>query len=183
VAEYWNSEPEDSMSYLDILNDPSFPPTTGGEFTEAGPSGNDFTNHTFDAANSIGSDLSNIPENVDMSWALYDASSSSTSTAPTYNFDHTPAAAQGYSFSDVDYLPRFRFGPTIATDNSPHPNPFLPPPVVGPSPPVSPNLVPQESVMFPDNPKKRLRISNITEENILPDNQRRKRSRPDKLSL
>ena len=134
VAEYWNSETDDSVSYLDMLYDPSFPPTAGGEFTS--PFGDDFTNHTFDATNPTDSDLSNIPENVDMSWASYNASLSSTTSAPTYNFDHTPAASQGYSFGNVDV-----------------------------------------------NPKKRLRISNLTEENILPDNQRRKRTKPDKLSL
>ncbi|KIJ97242.1 hypothetical protein K443DRAFT_10019 [Laccaria amethystina LaAM-08-1] len=162
MEEYWSSEPEDSVSYLDMLNDPSFPPTTS---VISAPG---------------------VPENVDMSWASYDASSSSPTPAPTYNFDNTPAAAQRYFFGNVDYLPSgLTFGPTKATDNfpEPQPNPFLPPLIVDPSPPVSPNLVPQESVVFPDNPHKWLRIPHFTEENILPDNQSRKRSKPDKLSL
>ena len=155
MEEYWSLEPEDSVSYLDMLNGLSFPPTTSGEFTEASPSDSNFANHAFNAAILTDSDFSSIPENVDMSWASYDASSSSPTPAPTYNFDHTPAAAQGYSFGNVDYLPSgFTFGPMKATDNSPQPNPFLPPPVVGHSTPVSPNLVPQESVVFPNNPNK-----------------------------
>ena len=90
------------VSYLNMLYDPSFPPTAGSEFTS--PSSNDFTNHTFDTTNLTDSDLSNIPENVDMSWTLYDANLSSTTITPAYNFDHMPAASQGYSFSNVDYL-------------------------------------------------------------------------------
>ena len=103
---------------------PLFPPTAGGKFTS--PFSDDFTNHTFNTTNPTDIDLSNIPENMDMSWALYNASLSSTTSAPTYSFDHTPAASQGYSFSNVDYLCGLRFGPVLATDNSLQPNPFLP---------------------------------------------------------
>ena len=104
MAEYWNLKTYDSVSYLDMLCDPSFPPTAGGELTS--PFGDDFTNHIFNTTNPTDSDLSNIPENVDMSWASYDASLSSTTSAPTFNFDHTLAASQGYSFSNVDVNPK-----------------------------------------------------------------------------
>jgi len=55
-------------------------------------------------------------------------------------------------------------------------------PVVDPFTPDSPNLVPQDSIRIPVNPNKRFRISNFTEENILPDNERRKRSKPERLT-
>jgi len=105
TAEYWNSEPEDSMSYLDMLNDASFLSTIGSEFTEAGSTGNYSTNHAFDTATSISSALGSIPrpENMDTHWALHDPSSNHSSGATTYNFDLMPAAAQGCSFDNVDY--------------------------------------------------------------------------------
>jgi hypothetical protein len=211
MPEYWNSEPEDedrtstgmSESYLDMLNDPSFPSTIGSDFT-VGSTSNDSTNfnHAFNTGTgtatsipSVASDLpvSNNPENVDiLHWVSYDPSSNTGAT--TYNFDLMPAAAQGPECSfdnDEDYrdlVRRFGFDsdPIMATSHSPHlePDLLLPLPVFasGSSPPGS-YLVPQDSERVPDNPNKRLRISDITEENILPDNHCRKRSKPDKLSL
>ena len=70
----------------------------------------------------------------------------------------------------MDY---FGFNHTVAMAHSPQPELFLPlpPPVVDPSPPDSPKLMPQDSLPGPNNPNKRLRISDLTEENILPDHE------------
>lgn len=124
-----------------------------------------------------------------MSWALYNTSTSSTSDgAATYDLDRMLTEVdQGYPYNNAHHSSPFMLDPTISIARSPQPDLFqvLPPPVVDSSSPGAPNLEPQESVRVPDNPNnlKRLRISNITEENILPENQRRKRSKPDKLSL
>ena len=209
ATEYWNSEPEDEdrdgasshgtgpgVSYLEMLNDAlAFPSTTGdgSEFMEGSTStSNNSTginlNQAFNTATSIPSALSSNPasENMDIGWASYNSSSTSNggygTTTASYDFGLTPATpAQGFPFDNADYLATI-----VATTHSPQPD-FLPLPgftsVTVSAAPCSPYLVPQESKKVPDNPNKRLRISNITEENILPDNQHRKRSKPDKLSL
>ena len=95
---------------------------------------------------------------------------------------------QGYSYPNIDYLARsgFRFDPTVATGHSSQlDNLFLPPPIhaIDSIPSDPPNAVPDNGIRVPHNPNKRLRISDFTEENILPDNERRKRSKPERLIL
>jgi hypothetical protein len=116
---------------------------------------------------------------LDTRWPLH---LSSPSEAPAYNFDFIPASEP---YRDMDYLAHFRFNPTVATAHFPQPELFLPVPphVVDSPPPDSPKLMPQDSLPGPQNPNKRLRLSDLTEENILPDHERRKRSKPDKLTL
>jgi len=188
TAEYWNSEPEEGLSYLDLLNDPSFPSTTGGEFGQAdNASTRSHVNHAVGTASSIASNLSSGTEDIDMSWPLYNAGSNIPGSTSTFNFNLTPASDSdlGYPSHNMDYLARFRFEPTAATAHSPQPDLFLPlpPPIVESSPPGTHSLVPQDIIHVRDNPNKRLRISNITEENILPDHERRKRSKPEKLNI
>jgi hypothetical protein len=184
AAEYWNSESEDGMSYLNMLNDPSLPSTVRAEFNEANTSTDDNFIHAFNTAPPITSGLSRNTENMDLSWPLHSNGPSGVSAG--YNFDFMDASDQGYPYRNVDYSARFRFDPTAATAHlSQQPDLFLPLPtcVADSPPPDSPNSVPQDSIRVPDNPNKRLRISNFTEENILPKNERRKRSKPDRLTL
>ena len=169
------------MSYLDMLNDPLLPSTVGAEFNEANTSTDDNFIHPFDTAPSIASDLSSNTENMDLSWPLH-----SNGPSGAYNFDFMDVSDQGYPYRNVDYSARFRFDPAAATaHSSQQPELFLPLPtcVVDSPPPDSPNPAPQDSIRVPDNPNKRLRISNFTEENIPPENERRKRSKPDRLTL
>jgi hypothetical protein len=185
AAEYWNSESEDAgMSYLDMLNDPFLPSTVGAEFNEANTSTDDNFTRPFDTATSIAGDLSSNTENMDLGWPLHSNGPRGVSAA--YNFDFMDDSDQGYLYCKADYSARFRFDPIAATAHSSHqPDLFLPLPtcVVDSPPPDSPNPVPQVNIRVPDNPNKRLRISNFTEENILPENERRKRSKPDRLTL
>src|ERR1700678_2848225 len=109
-----------------------------------------------------------------------------TSVCFSLNFDFMDTSDQGYPYHDMGYLACFRFDPTVATAHSSQPGDlFLPLPThsVDPPTPDSPKLAPQESIQVPHNPNKRLRISDFTEENILPGNERQKRSKPEKLTL
>jgi hypothetical protein len=187
AAEYWNSEPEDSgLPYLDLMRYPSLPSTISGEFSELDNTSTHDVGYPCDTTTSRagGLSFSSDAENMDTSWPLH---SSGASAAPPYNFDFTMSALDqdygGYPNHDTDSLAHFRFDPIAAMAYSPQPELFLPvpPPVVDSSPPDSPKLVPQDSLRVPDN--KRLRISDLTEENILPDHERRKRSKPDRLTL
>jgi len=190
TAEYWNSEPEDAdFSYVNMLNNPSFPSTTvtGGEFGEVdnmSTPGNNI-NHTFDTTTSLAGDLGSNTENMDISWSVHSNGPSGGSESAG-DFDFTQASDPGYPYHETDSLARFRYNPTAPMAHSPQPDLFLPlaltTPVVDPSTPDSPNSVPHDSIRIPDNPNKRLRISNLTEENILPDNERRKRSKPERLT-
>ena len=174
------------MSYLDMMNDPLLPLAIGAAFGEVNASTHDNANQAFDSGTSIAaSDLSSNAEseNMDMSWPLHSNGPSGTSA---YNFDFMDASDQGYPYQDMGYLARFRFDPTAATAHSSQPaDLFLPPQThsVDPPTPDSPNLAPPDSIQVPHNPNKRLRISDFTEENILPDNERRKRFKPEKLTL
>jgi hypothetical protein len=172
------------MTYLDIMNDPLLPSTTGAASDEV----NTFTHNNVDQAFNSGTsiaagDLSSNTENMDNSWPSHANDPSGTSA---YNFDFMDTSDQGYPYHDMGYLARFGFDLTAATAHSSQPGDlFLPLPThsVDPSTPDSPNLAPQESIQVPHNPNKRVRISDFTEENILPDDERRKRSKPEKLTL
>lgn len=153
-------------------------------FGEVNTSTHDNVNQGFDTGTSIAADdLSSNTENMDMSWPSHSNGPSGTSA---YNFDFMEASDQGYPYHNMDYLARFRFDPTAATAHSSQPGDlFLPPPThaVDPPPPDSPNSAAQDSIRVPHSPNKQLRISDFTEENILPDNERRKRSKPERLTL
>ena len=158
--------------------------TIGATFGEVNTYTHDNANQAFDSGTSIAAgDLSSNTENMDMSWPSHSNGPSGTSA---YNFDFMDASDQGYPYHDMGYLARFRFDPTAATAHSSQPaDLFLPPQIhsVDPPTPDSPNIAPQNSIQVPHNPNKRLRISDFTEENILPDNERRKRFKPEKLTL
>ena len=114
-------------------------------------------------------------------WSQWNCSGTSA-----YSFDFIDTLDQGYPYHDMGYLACFRFDPTAATAHSSQPGDlFLPLPThsVDPSTPDSPNLAPQDSIQVLHNPNKWLRISNFTEENILPDNECWKRSKPEQLTL
>jgi hypothetical protein len=110
-----------------------------------------------------------------------------------YNSDFMDTLDQGYPYptSNMDYLATpsrsgFMFDPTMAKGHSSQrDNLFLPPPThaVDSFHSDSSNSVPDNEIRVPHNPNKRLRISDFTEENVLPDNERRKRSKPDRLIL
>jgi hypothetical protein len=197
AAEYWNSESEDatsySDSYSDMMNDLLLPSTDTTTISSASDNFNQAFNTGTQAAASIATgDFSRntVTENVDtgMSWPSHSNSPSGLGTS-AYNSDFVETSNQGYLYPDMDYLAHFEFDSTALTAATPHSsqpdNLFLPPPthVVDSFPSDSPNSVPEDSIQVLHNPNKRLRISDFTEENILPDNERRKRSKPERLIL
>jgi hypothetical protein len=66
AAEYWNSESENGMSYLDMLNDPLLPSTVSAEFNKENTSTDNNFIDASDAAPSIAGDLSRNTENMDV---------------------------------------------------------------------------------------------------------------------
>ena len=184
TAEYWNPESEDGMSYLEAVNNALLPSTIGAAFGEANTSNHDNVNQAFDIGTLIATDdLSSNTENIDMSWPSHSNGSSGTSA---YNFDFMDASDEGYPYHNMNYLARFRFDPTTATAHSSQlGNLFLPPSTHAIDSPLpdSSNSAPQDGIQVPHNPNKWLRISDFTEENILPENERRKRSKPERLTL
>jgi hypothetical protein len=189
AEEYWNSEPEDSgLSYLDLMNCLPLPSTIGGGFSEVENSSAGgvrdkylaLETTTTTAGNLILSDTADA-EDMDAGWPLR-SSGPSEAPASAYNFDFMPTSD---SYNNMDSFAHFRLNPTVSTAHSPRPELFLPLPLsaIDSSPPDSPKLMPQGSLPGPINPNKRLRISDLTEENILPDHERRKRSKPDRLTL
>ena len=213
AEEYWNSESEDGYrsSYFDMINDVdlllpltnALRPTTivaDSESREVETSTNDNFNQAFDlmtasiaASGDPSHNVTAATENTDMSWPSMASHSNSPSvlgtSASAYNSDFMPVdtSDQSYPYPNMDYLAHFSFVPTAsaATHSSQPNNLFLPPPtqVVHSFHSNSPNIVPEDSNRAPHNLNKRLRISDFTEENILPDNERRKRSKPERLIL
>jgi hypothetical protein len=175
AAEYWNSESEDAMSYSDsysdMMNDLLLPSTDTTTISSASDNFNQAFNTGTQAAALIATgDFSRntMTENVDtgMSWPSHSNSPSGLGTS-AYNSDFVETLDQGYPYPNMDYLAHFEFNPTVATPHSSQlDNLFLPPPthVV--------DSVPEDSIQVLHNPNKRLRISDFTEENILPDNER-----------
>jgi hypothetical protein len=124
------SESEDSMSYLNTMNDALLPSTIGTAFGEANTLNHDNVNQAFDIGTSIAAasdNLSSNTENIDMSWLLHSNGPSGTSA---YNFDFMDASDEGYPYHNMNYkLARFRFDPTAAMAHSSQPGDlFLPPP-------------------------------------------------------
>ena len=178
AAEYWNSESEDGTSYIDMINDLLLPSTDahtttiGAEFRklegETVTSTNDNFNQAFDT-----SSHSNSPSGLQV-------------VASAYNSDFMDTSDQSYQYANMDYLTSFNFNPTTATaPSSQHEDLFLPPStqIIDPFHSDSPNSALEVGIRVPHNLNKRLRISDFTEENILPDNERRKRSKPERLIL
>ena len=209
AEEYWNSESEDGYrsSYFDMINDvdlllpltDALRPTTivaDSESREVETSTNDNFNQAFDlmtasitASGDPSHNVNAATENTDMSWPSMASHSNSPSVLGTsaYNSDFMDTSDQSYPYPNMDYLAHFSFVPTAATHSS-QPNDLfrvLPPPTqaVHSFHSNSPNIVPEDSNRAPHNLNKRLRISDFTEENILPDNERRKRSKPERLIL
>ena len=207
AEEYWNSESEDGYrsSYFDMINDvdlllPStdaLRPTTivaDSESREVETSTNNNFNQAFDlmtasiaASGDPSHNVTAATENTDMSWPSMASHSNSPSVLGTsaYNSDFMDTSDQNYPYPNMDYLAYFSFIPTAATHSSQPNDLFLPPPtqVVHSFHSNSPNIVPEDSNRAPHNLNKRLRISDFTEENILPDNEHRKRSKPERLIL
>ena len=107
-------------------------------------------------------------------------------TVPAIYFPPSHHGSQHPAYHNMNYSARFRFDPTAATAHSSQLGDlFLPPSThaVDSPPPDSPDSAPQDGIRVPHNPNKRLRISDFTEENILPENERRKRSKPERLTL
>src|SRR5271155_124110 len=161
------------MSYLDVMNDVLLPSTIGAVFGEANTLNHNNINQAFNIGTSIATDdLSSNTENIDMSWLSHSNGSSGTSA---YNFDFMDASDEGYPYHNTNTLARFRFDPTAATAHSSQLGDlFLPPSTHAVDSPLpdSPNSAPQDGIQVPHNPNKRLRISDFTEENILPENER-----------
>lgn len=148
--------------------------TIGAEFRkleeETVTSTNDNFNQAFDT-----SSHSNSPSGLQV-------------VASAYNSDFMDTSDQSYQYANMDYLASFNFNPTTATaPSSQHEDLFLPlapsTQVVDPFHSDSPNSALEVGIRVPHNLNKQLRISDFTEENILPDNERRKRSKPERLIL